>query len=75
MILRWTFQEGSQAGREPEVFFRCLVTQPSACYAQKTIAFHLEFSPEIVEKVRYDRLTLYSLENLVYADKALGRKK
>lgn len=47
----------------------------SACYAQKTIAFHLEFSPEIVEQVRYERLTLYSLENLIHADRALGRIK
>lgn len=47
----------------------------SACYAQKTIAFYLEFCPEIVEQAGYERLTLYSLENLVRADRALGRIK
>jgi len=42
---------------------------------QKTIAFHLEFSPKIVEQARYERLTLYGLENLIQTDKALVRTK
>jgi hypothetical protein len=46
---------------------------PSARYAQKAITFHLEFSPEIIEQARFERL--YSLENLVHADRALGRIK
>ncbi len=48
---------------------------PSAYYAQKTITFHLEFRSEIVERARYERLILYSLEHLKLADKALGRIK
>jgi hypothetical protein len=44
----------------------------SARYAQKNIAFHLEFGPEIVEQARYERPTLYNLENLIYVDRALG---
>lgn len=50
-------------------------SQQEPCYAQKAITFLLEFSPEIVEKARYERLTICSLENLKYADRALGRTK
>lgn len=44
-------------------------------YGQKAVTFHLDFGAEIVEQARYERLTLYSLENLRLADKALGRIK
>jgi hypothetical protein len=41
----------------------------------KTATFHLDFGSEIVEQAGYQRLTLYSFENLKLADKALGRTK
>ena len=44
-------------------------------YAQKNVTFHLDFGSEIVDQVRYERLTFYSLEHLRLADKALGRPK
>ena len=50
-------------------------TRPTARCAQKTVTFHLDFGSEIVEQARYERLTLYSLENLRLADMALGRIK
>ena len=55
--------------------FRFLDFQQEARYAQKTVTFHLDFGSEIVEQARYERITLYSLENLKLADQALGRIK
>lgn len=52
---------------------RLWLVQTPACYAKKTIAFKLEFSPEIVENARYERLTLFSLEDIIHADRALGQ--
>lgn len=45
-----------------------------ARYVQKTVTFHIDFAPEIVEESRYEMQTLYSLERLELANKALGRK-
>jgi hypothetical protein len=47
---------------------------PSARYVQKTVTFHIDFPPEIVEESRYGMQPLYSLEHLELAKKALGRK-
>jgi len=41
--------------------------------AQKTIAFHFEFSSDFIENARYEMQTLYSMENLQLANEALGR--
>jgi len=40
---------------------------------QKTVTFHLNFDPEIIENVRYENQTLYSLDNLKIANQVLGR--
>jgi hypothetical protein len=40
---------------------------------KKTIAFHLDFSPEFVKNTRYEMQTLYSMKNLQLANEALGR--
>jgi len=52
---------------------RARLVQPSAHYAQKTVAFHFEFGSEIIETARYEMQTLSSWENLQLANKALGR--
>jgi hypothetical protein len=57
------------------MFFHFQGFQPSVRYGQKAVTFHLDFGAEIVEQARYERLTLYSLENLRLADKAHGRIK
>jgi len=41
--------------------------------AERPRADHLESSPEIVQNSRYDMLTLHRLENLQFANNALGR--
>ena len=51
------------------------MAQTPARYAQKAIAFHFEFGSEIIENARYEKQTLYSLENLGIANEMLGRKK
>lgn len=47
--------------------------QPSARCTQKTVTFHLDFSAEILENARYKMITLYSMEHLQLANRALGR--
>jgi hypothetical protein len=39
---------------------------------KKIIAFHLEFSPEVVQNSRYEMQTLYRMENLQLANETLG---
>ncbi len=43
------------------------------CFTPKTIIFHLEFCPEIVENTRYAIQTLEGIKNLVITNEAVGR--
>jgi hypothetical protein len=40
----------------------------------KTVTVDLDFGLEIIEKVRYENQTLYSLDNLKIANQVLGRE-
>lgn len=53
---------------------RLLASTTTARYVQKTVTFHFDFAPETVEESRYEMQTLYSLEHLELANKALVRK-
>jgi hypothetical protein len=53
--------------------FRFLERPPAAHYAQKTVTFHLDFGAEMLENARYEMITLYSMEHLQLANRALGR--
>jgi hypothetical protein len=67
---------GRMPGRARAVmFFLRREHQPSTCYAQKTIAFHLEFNSKIIENARYKMQSLYSMVNLEIANKGLSRKQ
>ena len=73
-ILQWTFQAEYRAGRGLKASCRFLELPPLTCCVQKTVAFYFEFGPEIFENARYKMQTLYSMENLQFANQALGRE-
>jgi len=68
-----SFRDGIRRSLSSKIFACSRFHTPSARYAQKTVAFHLEFGSEIFENARYEMKTLYSVEHLKTANEARGQ--